>query len=131
MWIKSYGLCIIVYHIHGFFFVLNGNNIEIDVQETQVYGFILPIILQVFIIPPSLKKVVCLTTLSKVSLQWKNMLLMTHGLELLKYVMHKSALENNISKCQKTKHKAIVTPSTTTSVFWNVRPYKKSHLVQM
>jgi hypothetical protein len=40
-----------------------------------------------------------------------------HNLELLKYVMHKSALENNTNKHQKTKHKAIVTPSTIISVF--------------
>jgi hypothetical protein len=39
--------------------------------------------------------------------------------------MHKSALENNTSKCQKTKHKAIITSSIITNVFLKCEALQK------
>ncbi len=45
--------------------------------------------------------------------------------------MHKNALENNIGKWEKTKHRTLVTPLAITSFFGSVKLYKKSHHVQM
>jgi hypothetical protein len=55
-----------------------------------------------------------------------------HALDLVKYSMHKSALQGRDSgKRYKCKSRAFVTPSTIINFFGSVRPFKKCHIVQI
>ncbi len=55
-----------------------------------------------------------------------------HGLDLVKYTMHKISLEGKDSiKRQKCKNKTFVTPIAIINFFGGMRPYKKSNPIQM
>jgi len=54
-----------------------------------------------------------------------------HGLDLVKYIVHKRGLEGKeSSKKQKCKSRAFIMPTSIIKFFESVRPYKKSNPIQ-